>query len=348
MAQLVYPISDITNAVNGTYLDIDEGATPNDSDYIYSTNNVNSQYECLMGSTNDPLTGSDHIVRWRQAQADSDAGTPAPSSGGTATSYDAFLYQGGTLIATMRSGDPSNEGSFLEETYTLTSGEADNITNYADLRVRFDFVGGGGPTANRRGVAVSWIELEIPNVPTFTYDESITLTTDNTLSSTGSLIMTSSVSLTSDNTIPITGGASVDESVTLTTDNTFTSSYDYEINTSIILSTSSSIDSSVLVDWNPTITLSSDNSLADTNIATQFITTSVTSDHTITIAAGNISEGSIILSSANIIDLSAQVVSIYNESIQINAYVQLDSSGRKTDRFTITGIGIIRNIGKIR
>ena len=43
-----------------------------------------------------------------------------------------------------------------------------------------------------------------------------------------------------------------------------------------------------------------------------------------------------------------QVVSIYDESVQLNAAAQIYTSNRKSNRLTITNIKTIRNIGKIR
>lgn len=162
MAQLKQLISDITALGAGgvgTYTAIDE-VTFSDADYISSNDNTNVTYEGLFDSATDPSSSAGHIVRWRQAQAD---GNVAPSSGGNASTYSAYLYQGITLIATLVSGETSNETSFLAKSYTLTAGEADAITNYADLRIRFDFSGSGGPGGSRRGVAVSWAQLELPD-----------------------------------------------------------------------------------------------------------------------------------------------------------------------------------------
>jgi hypothetical protein len=171
MAQYGRPSSDITalsGSGSGTFTALDE-ITFSDSDYISSNDNTNVTYEGLLSSVTDPASASTHIVRWRQAQAD---GNVAPSSGGTSSSYSAYLYQGGTLIATLVSGETSNASSFLAKSYTLTSTEANSITNYADLRIRFDFTGGGGAPANRRGVAISWVEFEVPDAPATNYTTS--------------------------------------------------------------------------------------------------------------------------------------------------------------------------------
>lgn len=164
MAQVKYPISDITNPaeVTGTFADIDDDS---DADYIYGTNNSNDTCEFLIDTMEDPGSSADHTVIWRQAQADDDAGTVAPTSGGAASDYSCWLYQGATLIATMRSLDTSNEGSFLEESYTLSGAEADNITDYTDLRVRFTLNGSGGAPSGRRTVAISSVKVSVPDAP---------------------------------------------------------------------------------------------------------------------------------------------------------------------------------------
>lgn len=167
MAQFARPDSDVTalgGSGSGTFADIDETSF-SDSDYLYSNDNVDVTYECGLSNVTDPVSSSGHIVRWRQAQSDQSASPIAPSSGGTASEYSAYLYQGATLIATLVSGETSNEGSFLAKSYTLSGTEADSITDYTDLRIRFDFVGGGGSPANRRGVAISWAEMEVPDAP---------------------------------------------------------------------------------------------------------------------------------------------------------------------------------------
>ena len=347
MAQFIRPAEDITAlGVNGSgsYVFIDE-ASFDDSDYISSNDNTNTTYEAKFSSGSDPGVSGSHIVRWRQAQAD---GNVAPSSGGTASSYDAFLYQGGTLIATLVSGETSNESSFLAKTYVLTVGESDNITDYTDLRIRFDFSGGGGPTANRRGVAISWAEMEIPDVPTFTYEVSMSLDIDSTITDSGILNITSSLTLSSDNTLSTTGGKLSEVSMSLDIDSTLDTSLEFFINTDIELSTTNSIDNTETVDFNPTMTLTADNSIGDSSISDMNNSTTFTSDHLAEVAGGIIYDNSATLTSDTTVGMVGQVVSIYDESVQLNAAAQIYTSNRKSNRLTITNIKTIRNIGKIR
>src|SRR5210317_29240 len=168
MAQFLYPISDVTKTfASGGFADIDE-ASPSDTDFAYGTNNATNTLECALTDTGitDPAVGTGHTVYWRQSQADSDAGTPAPSTGGSNATYDVLLIQGTTTIATCASGSSTSDGSFAAGSYTLTAGEADSITDYTDLRIRMVSNGTGGTPSGRRAAAFSSAYLEIPDAAT--------------------------------------------------------------------------------------------------------------------------------------------------------------------------------------
>ena len=75
---------------------------------------------------------------------------------------DAYLYQGTTLIATMLTAYNISRTTWEDVTYTLSAGEADSITDYSALELRFNAnVLGGGET-----IQVSWAEIEVPDVAT--------------------------------------------------------------------------------------------------------------------------------------------------------------------------------------
>lgn len=170
MAQFLYPISDVTNTFSGGgFASIDE-VTPSDTDYAYGTNNSTTTLECALTATgiSDPLSSTGHTVYWRQSQADHDAGTPAPSSGGSNSTYDVLLIQGTTTIATCASGASASDGSFAAGSYTLSAAEANSITDYTDLRIRMVSIGTGGTPSGRRAVAFSSAYLEIPDAPAST------------------------------------------------------------------------------------------------------------------------------------------------------------------------------------
>ncbi len=167
MAQFIRPISDITKtaAWTGSYTDIDE-VSASDSDFIWTEDRTAGTYECgLTTGAGDPLSAIDHTIRIRHSKCD--GGVPN-NNDGNAQTFSAYLYEGTTLIATLAS-DVSC-GLWADLSYTLTSGEANNITDYDNLRIRIEVpTGPGGPGANRRGCAISWAEMEFPVAPPTDY-----------------------------------------------------------------------------------------------------------------------------------------------------------------------------------
>lgn len=169
MAQNVYPTSDVQNNwASGGFGDIDEGATPSDSDFTYTVDNPipgtgNSGWlEVHIGDPDTPEFDTGHIVRWRHALID---GGVVASSDGTGCDITVSLVQGTTVIA---SKFLALDGvwSWTADSFTLTTGEAANITDYPNLRIRFDADGGAGSPGNRRGAGISWAELETGDAPT--------------------------------------------------------------------------------------------------------------------------------------------------------------------------------------
>lgn len=159
MAQFLRPNSDITTTeIVGSYTAIDE-TTSNTSDYLTSNDNTDAVYECGLSSATDPGVNTGHIVRYTIAKADTNV---PPSTTGNVQLMQIDLYQGATFIALVR--DLVAVNGWVTSSYTLTGTEADAITNYADLRIRFTMpASGGGSPGNRRGGAVAWAEMEIPD-----------------------------------------------------------------------------------------------------------------------------------------------------------------------------------------
>jgi hypothetical protein len=156
-AQYARPASDITstNVASGTYADIDE-ETPSDADYLYGTNNTAVTYETKLSSVTDPSSNTGHTISYRIAKTK--VGTV--DAAGSVTTVTAYLYQGSTLIAT---DDTKTLGDWTTiSDFTLSSAEADAITDYTDLRIRFYSPASGGAVANRRSVGLSWAQLEVP------------------------------------------------------------------------------------------------------------------------------------------------------------------------------------------
>jgi hypothetical protein len=169
MAQNVYPTTEVTNVWasgggSGGVGDIDEGATPNDSDWCNSKDNPDAGtdiFEVHLGDPSDPNDHTGHVMRWHHALID---GNVLASSDGTGCTLNVYLYEGATLRASKTGISLAGVYSFTADSYTLSSGEAATISDYTDLRLRFTATGGGGSPTNRRGAGISWAELEVPDV----------------------------------------------------------------------------------------------------------------------------------------------------------------------------------------
>lgn len=141
MVQTLQPTSDVQTAswdtpiwstVDGAY------------DTVAVTQKAVGEGIVALGSPAATPGSGDHILRWASWIS---------KSGSTIT---VNLYQGTTLIASADSSDTSNAA----KSYTLTSGEVANITDYSALRIGVDVesYGGKGATMNW-----SWAQLEVPD-----------------------------------------------------------------------------------------------------------------------------------------------------------------------------------------
>lgn len=143
MPQFARPNSDalignFTDDAGGTtniFGAIDEQSSPNDADFIQSpTSPVNEVYVCGLSSITDPESSSGHVMRMR---------TSADQDGQETIDFTQELRQGyvsegtpGTLIASQqRLGVTSTAWTTSE--HTLSGAEADAITDYSDLFLRF-------------------------------------------------------------------------------------------------------------------------------------------------------------------------------------------------------------------
>lgn len=143
MAQFARPQADITDgawlnqasSATDMYQSIDEDvSSPNDSDYIQSESAPSSSACAFDLSTiEDPVSSSGHIMRWRRSKN---------ASGGAQINLTVELRQGytgegaqGTLINSF--SDTNIPDAAATTTDTLSGAEADAITDYADLQVRF-------------------------------------------------------------------------------------------------------------------------------------------------------------------------------------------------------------------
>jgi hypothetical protein len=142
MAQFGRPSTDTTrdNWVedDGTTTDIfdqiDESIA-DDADYIKTQLTPTSDvYVTKLTTLEDPISSSNHVVRFRYRK---------DAAGGDAIDLITQLRQGyvnegaqGTLIAAQTNNDISGSG-WVDGTFTLSGAEADAITDYTDLYLRF-------------------------------------------------------------------------------------------------------------------------------------------------------------------------------------------------------------------
>lgn len=141
MAQFARPSADTSI---GTYTDQSSGTTniyttidetsPGDADYIKSVlAPSNAPYVAKLSTIEDPVSSSGHIVRYRYAKN---------AAGGAQIDLTVQLRQGyvsegspGTLIAQWTHANIAE--TFTTQSQTLSGAEADAITNYGDLYLRF-------------------------------------------------------------------------------------------------------------------------------------------------------------------------------------------------------------------
>lgn len=142
MAQYGRPSTDTTRdnweEDDGTtaaiYDQIDE-TVADDTDYIRTGLTPTSDvYVTKLTSVTDPVSSTGHVVRYRYRK-DSSAGEQIDI---TVQLRQGYTNEGspGTLIAGQTHTDVSG-ASWTAGTFTLTAGEADSITDYADLYLRF-------------------------------------------------------------------------------------------------------------------------------------------------------------------------------------------------------------------
>ena len=156
MAQKLRPDSDVSNTggwsasfgINPLYSEIDE-TSASDSDEI-SCPVTTGTAACEVGLSNaiDPNLSTGHILRIRANYS--------------VQSHDlkVTLKESGTPRATTTIS--LNNVSPTNYTYTLSSGEANSITNYSNLTVEFEKQSSGSAARS----FVTWFEFEIPDAGT--------------------------------------------------------------------------------------------------------------------------------------------------------------------------------------
>ena len=150
--QFSRPTSDLSVGLWSTtplFDKIDE-PTASDVDLIVSaTNPANDTCECLMNAATDPVSSVNHVLSYRYKKS---------SNAGRQIDLVVRLMQGSTIIVSFTH---TNIGStIVQADQTLTGTQADSITNYGDLRVRF--VANAVGTGTGRAGQVTWAEFRCP------------------------------------------------------------------------------------------------------------------------------------------------------------------------------------------
>lgn len=159
MAQLIRPDSDITttgfNTSTGTtfYTLLDE-TSADDADYAWASNNTNATLE--VGLQNPAATPDAGTCTCRYRIAKTNNGTL--SGTGSDPPTQGFIYEGATLIASDVAEVPTGTWTTYSFTFSTTL-----VTNFNDLAFRMTVAATGGSPAQRRGAAVSWVEVELPD-----------------------------------------------------------------------------------------------------------------------------------------------------------------------------------------
>lgn len=149
--------ADQAGATTGLWQAIDE-TVPASADYVQAAAPASGDlYECSLTDVIDPALSSGHVVRYRHYKS--------PDAAGKQIDATVELRQGATVIA---SWAHTNLGALGADTdrptaQELTAAQADAITSYPDLRLRFLPVSVGGGQA--RDYRVDFAELEVPYAP---------------------------------------------------------------------------------------------------------------------------------------------------------------------------------------
>ena len=190
MAQFLRPDNDDsigswTDEASGTtdiYTGIDE-ETAEDTEHIRSEDDPSSSV-CIIGLSTgiDPLSSINHIIRYRYGKGETGGGSPGDID------LIVELREGTTVIASNTHLDVST--TVADGSFTLTGGEADNITDYSNLNIRFTADKSSG--ARTSWGLFTWQEFQIPNA-------TITLTVQDSLHS----HLADNVALTQANTLVV-------------------------------------------------------------------------------------------------------------------------------------------------
>lgn len=155
MTQYARPERDTKTSLywgSGPYWPNIDEVTPDDGDLCGCGGNGSGTIEVGLSELADPISDADHTVRFRAWQ----------QNNANQRTLAVYLVQGTTVISTYAAFDLV-KGTATQYEWTLSSAEADSITDYTDLRLRFTSGGDTStPSGDRSEVYVSWAELEVP------------------------------------------------------------------------------------------------------------------------------------------------------------------------------------------
>lgn len=123
---------------------------PNDSTLVTSPSGTAPSFQVKLSSLTNPQTTSGLVIRFR---------AESPGGSGAAEQANAELFQGSTLIA--QTGLQSlSRTTFTEINHTLTSAEANSITDYTNLNIKIVTSKGSNEV-----IKVSWMQFDVPSPP---------------------------------------------------------------------------------------------------------------------------------------------------------------------------------------
>lgn len=137
----------------GTWTEINE-VTRDDSDFIRShilplEETLVATFVAGLTTVTDPVSAVGHVLHYTYKKN---------ASAGRALELKVELLETTTVRATRTHSDISS--NWVQADSTLTAAEANSITDYSVLRVRFTFTESG--TGTGRSGFVSWFNLELP------------------------------------------------------------------------------------------------------------------------------------------------------------------------------------------
>jgi hypothetical protein len=122
-------------ATSNLYESIDE-SSPSDSDYVISPADPSQEpYVCELSSVDDPEVGTGHIIRYRY-QKNLASGDQVDMTAELRESYVSEASKG-SLIKSWTHTDIGSSAVTAEQTLSTT--EANSITSYSSLSLRFVF-----------------------------------------------------------------------------------------------------------------------------------------------------------------------------------------------------------------